>query len=274
MELKRKIAEIIEVEEIHDIIEQGTTMPVRCRLKNGMDVVVKYMRNPAGQQVLVNEWIGSNIADICGITIPEYGVCNLSKEVILRTNDNEDIDDRNAGYAFYTKLYSKVIPVYPRGMLSSVSNHETEKIILFDHLVNNNDRHDGNLLCDISKGAVLYTIDNSHIITGEPKVPFVIENALDDSIIFSNAILNVNKDVYELLCTQVGYNESKVREYALEIKEKISESVLYDIKESIPSEWCQSVGDDRINQMFEVLYKRTSLICEIAEMIIEERRKL
>ena len=33
--LKKKIAGIIEVEEIHDVIDVGTTMPVRCRLENG-----------------------------------------------------------------------------------------------------------------------------------------------------------------------------------------------------------------------------------------------
>ena len=144
MKQTRRISGIIEVEEIHGIIEQGTTMPMRCRLKNGMNVVVKYMRNPYGQRVLVNEWIGSNIADMIGLTIPEYGICNIEESVIEYTNFNEDIDIRNAGIAFYTKVYSKTIPINPRAMLSEVANHETEKIILFDHLVNNYDRHDGN----------------------------------------------------------------------------------------------------------------------------------
>lgn len=130
LEQTRRIAGIIEVEEIHDIIEQGTTMPVRCRLKNGMDVVVKYMKNPYGQRVLINEWIGSNIADVIGLTIPEYGICNMSETVIVNTNYNEEIDIKNAGYAFYSKTYSKTIPIITRAMLSDVKNHETEKIIL------------------------------------------------------------------------------------------------------------------------------------------------
>lgn len=271
---EKKLSEVIEVEEIHDIIEQGTTMPVRCRLKNGMNVVVKYMRNPAGQQALVNEWIGSNVADIIGLTIPEYGICNLSKEVIQRTNNNEEIDVRNAGYAFYTKEYSKTIPVFPRGMLSSVKNHETEKLILFDYLVNNNDRHDGNLLCDISNGATLYSIDNSHIITEEPKIPFDLEEALDDAKILSNGILCTNRYIYELLCTEVGYNESEIRRCASKIKEILTANVWLEIKNSIPYEWYHSVGEAHVNQMFEVLEKRSSLLSEIAEMIIEERRKL
>ena len=274
MEYRRKIAKIIEVEEIHDIIEQGTTMPVRCRLKNNMNVIAKYMRNPAGQQALVNEWIGSNIADIIGITIPEYGICNLSKEVIENTNLNEEIDNRNAGYAFYTKEYSKSIPVFPSGILSSVKNHETEKIILFDHLVNNNDRHNGNLLCDISKGAMMIAIDNSHIITEEPKCAFDLNDALDVNYILSNRIIYTNRDIYELLCTNVGYSEDILRKSAVCIKEHLTEEVLLEIKNSIPTEWRESVGNERIEQLFQVLKKRRTMLSDITEMIIEERRAL
>lgn len=274
MKYKRQVAEIIEVEEIHDIIEQGTTMPVRCRLKNGMNVIVKYMRNPAGQQALVNEWIGSNIADVMGITIPEYGICYLSEAVIENTNFNEEIDTRNAGYAFYTKAYPKTIPVFPSGMLSSVINHETEKIILFDHLVNNNDRHDGNLLCDISCGATLLAIDNSHIITEEPKRAFNIDEALSEQDILSSKIMDTNSVIYELLCTQVGYSEGKLRTYACNMAEILTLDFFQDIKQKIPQEWYNSVGDVRMEQLFMVIQKRADMINDIAEMIIRERRRL
>ena len=100
MRLKRKIEGIIEVEEVLDVIEVGTTIPVRCRLQNGMNVVVKYMKNPFGKRVLINELIGSCIADIINLKIPEYGICNLSEDVISNTNENEDIDERNANLSF------------------------------------------------------------------------------------------------------------------------------------------------------------------------------
>lgn len=270
----RRIAGIIEVEEIHDIIEQGTTMPVRCRLRNGENVVVKYMKNPYGQRVLVNEWIGSNIADIIGLTIPEYGICNMSETVIKNTNYNEDIDERNAGMAFYSKIYSKTIPIITRAMLSDVKNHETEKIILFDHLVNNYDRHNGNLLCDISSGATLYIIDNSHIITEEPRKVFILEEALSQSYVLSNTILKSNMEIYNLLCCSVGYDEDRLLRCAEEIKNILTEELLLEIKNSIPVNWCESVGYEIIEQLFQVLLNRRSLLCEMAEMIIEERRKL
>lgn len=269
----RRISEIIEVEEIFKIVEQGTTLPVKCRLKNGMDVIVKYMKNPWGQQVLLNEWLGSNIADIIGLTIPEYGICNLTKKVIVNTNENDEIDERNAGLAFYTKYYSKTIPVkQQRLILDSVCNKETEKLILFDHIVNNNDRHVGNLLCDISKGATLYTIDNSHIISLEPKVPFVYEEMIDDKEIISNRVLQSNSEIYDLLSRTTGFSENEMRLCALEAKSSLSMDVIEEIIESIPEEWVNSVGKDKTNRLFGVIKKRIAMLEEIAEMIIRERR--
>lgn len=42
MKQMRKIDGIIEVEQVLDIIDARTTMPVRCRLETGMNVIVKY----------------------------------------------------------------------------------------------------------------------------------------------------------------------------------------------------------------------------------------
>ena len=274
MEYRRQIASIIEVEEIHDIIDQGTTMPVRCRLKNGMNVIVKYMRNPAGQLALINEWIGACIADIMGITIPEYGICHMSSEVIENTNHNEEIDYRNVGYAFYTKAYPQAIPAYTSGILSFVRNCETEKILLYDHLVNNHDRHNGNLICDISNGAILIAIDNSHIITEEPRRVFDIEEALDEKYIISNRVMYTNRDIYELMCTRVGYRDERLRECALYTQAVMDEDVLREIRDTLPKEWCDSVGAEKVEQLFEVLRRRIELLEDIATMIIEERRKL
>ena len=208
------------------------------------------------------------------MTIPEYGICDLTEKVIENTNYNEEIDIRNAGLAFYTKYYSKAIPAISMGILSTVGNKETEKIILFDHLVNHNDRHNGNLLCDISKGATLYVIDNSHIITLEPRISFLFEEMIQNSEILSDRIIKTNGDIYNLLSYAIGYNENKVRECANEIKKLLSIDVLEEIKESIPLSWVDSIGKEKTEQLFEILKKRILLIDEIAEMIIRERRML
>lgn len=266
----RRIDGIIEVEEVLEIIEAGTTMPVRCRLENGLNVIVKYMKNPFGQKVLINELVGSCIADDIGLTIPEYGICNLSDDVINTTNTNEEIDWRNAGYAFFSKEYSSTAPPV-RSLLSLIENKQTEKLILFDHIVNNCDRHIGNLLLDVSKSARLLIIDNSHIIT--KGIETDIEKELSISSVFSKRVLEENQEVYDMLCTSVGFSEQKLMETAKEMKEIITDDKLKSYKEIIPKTWIDSVGKTHVDLMFQVIEQRFETIIEIARMIIEERRK-
>jgi len=266
----RRIDGIIEVEQVLNIIDVGTTMPVRCRLVNGMEVVVKYMKNPFGQRVLINELIGSCIADELGLTIPEYGVCNLSEDVISTTNNNEDIDIRNAGKAFYTQDYSSTVPPN-RQLLTFVKNKQVEKLILFDHVVNNCDRHIGNLLLNVKKEATLYVIDNSHIITlgncGN------IEEELKPSLILSKRVLQRNQYIYNLLATSIGYNEQQLLKEAEMIPQCITDIKLKSIREMIPTKWIDSVGTYQVDLMFEVLKCRIESIVELSNLIVEEMRK-
>lgn len=270
MELTRRFENIIEVEEVMDIQSIGVTCPVRCRLANGIDVVVKYMRNPFGQQVLVNEFIGSCIADLIGLTVPEYGICNLLEEVILNSA-NEDLDESNAGLAFFSKEYPDTVPPI-HTLLSRIQNKETEKIILFDHLVNNFDRHEGNLLVDMNN-MTLFVIDNSHIFTKDLRCTIEsLEEELKDEVIFSTYILETNKIIYDSLCNELGFSEDRIIEEATLFKSKISQDALQAIKDNIPITWIESVGENKINKIFEILNKKVSYISEIGEMIIKERR--
>ena len=192
----------------------------------------------------------------------------MSEAVIENTNDNEEIDKRNAGLAFYTKDYSSSVPP-SRAMLALVENKETERLILFDHVVNNCDRHNGNLIIDLSKAAKLYIIDNSHII--KEGISSNIEWELTDEAIFSKRILEKNKDIYDLLCNTVGYDEEKLLLEAQKIKEAITQEILIEIKSSIPEEWIISIGKETLDQIFKVLDKRLKNICKLSQMIKEER---
>ena len=58
---------LLDIVRIDGIIEEGVTTPIRCRLSDSSDAVVKYPRNRFGIEVLVNEWIGNCIADTIGL---------------------------------------------------------------------------------------------------------------------------------------------------------------------------------------------------------------
>lgn len=270
----KKFDEIIEVEEVTEIVEVGTTMPIRCRLRNGLEVIVKYMNNPYGQMVLVNELVGSCIADILEVTIPEYGVCNLSEEVICSADLMGVLDDRNSGLAFFSHAYTKSSPLQRR-LLPSIKNKETERLIILDHILNNHDRHEGNIICDINDGIEMYAIDHSHIFTKaiSPSVD-VLEKELTRESLMSTSILIDNKKLYDMLCAGVSYNENEIRNMSKMAKEKITPAAVEKVKKSLPNMWINSVGNDKINKIFEILNYRVSHIEEISEMIIEERRKM
>ena len=89
---KRRFTRCLDVVQIQEIIEQGVTLPVRCMLNENIKAIVKYQRNRCGTNVLINEWVGNGIADLIGLTIPRYGLCNISETVIRETNENEEID--------------------------------------------------------------------------------------------------------------------------------------------------------------------------------------
>ena len=77
------IPQIVRVLMIKDV---GVTMPVECILDNNDLVLVKYWHNRFGPSVLINEWVCGLIAKELGLPIPDFGLCYLSKEVIIETN--------------------------------------------------------------------------------------------------------------------------------------------------------------------------------------------
>lgn len=161
--MERFCSDIYEIEELFDIKEVGATSPVECRLNNGSNVIAKYPMNPAGNQVLFNEMLGFLIADIIGVNIPKYGICNLSAATINTTNQNEEIDVRNKGKCFYSQKIGSTVPPN-RSLIYQSKYCDVEKVILLDYILHDSDRHIGNILCDINTG-LIYVIDFSHIIS-------------------------------------------------------------------------------------------------------------
>ena len=266
----RRIDTTLEVTQIIDVLPEGATEPIRCSLENGMTAVVKYMRNRFGQQVLINELVGACIADELGLIIPEYGICNISKQVIESANDTEEINGRNAGLGFFSLSYSSTVPLVSN-LLPDIQTKQTELLILFDHIVNNFDRHNGNILLEMKSPARLFFIDNSHIITQDKSID--IEKELAPSNIISTVLLDKNKDIYDLLCYRVGYSEEILSSEATRIRSILSDTKLQEIKRLIPDCWIQSAEQAYVDNMFLVIQHRIAAISDICAMIIRERRR-
>ena len=266
----------LKVLEVGELIGQGVTFPVRCRLSEEVNAIIKYPKNPAGSSVLINEWIGNSIADIIGLTIPRYGCCYLSEEVIEATNCNEEIDDNNAGLCFFSALKSNTVPANRRSLLNAV-NKETERLILFDHLINNEDRHLGNLLYEVSRDKKVYFIDCSHImvpLSHRLDVPVDLQWNLSDETILNPHLLTNNKDnLYDILCETMGYKEEVLYLERDRIRNVLDLSVLAEIRKSIPHEWENISSGRKIDDLFSIIKERLMRIDEITDMIARERRK-
>ena len=268
--MKRFIKEKLEVVQVLDVVDIGVTCPVRCRLSDGSIGIVKYQKNPFGNIVLINELIGSMIADEIGLQIPEYGICNLSEDVINDTNNNMEIDYNNSGFSFFTVVHNSSFPIIGK-VLRMVSNKQAELIILFDQIVNNYDRHDGNLIIEVLDGlAKLYIIDNSHIIRDFKNE--TLEYAYSDKCILSDKIQKNNKEVYDKLCFGLGFKIEVLETEAQFIKKVINENFFNRIKDSIPEEWLCNISKEDLNSMFDIIKKRIDNLDKIIDIIKEGRK--
>lgn len=266
---------MLDVVRINGIIEEGVTEPIRCVLSDGSDAIVKYPRNRFGIEVLVNEWIGNSIADAINLTIPAFGICNLSKEIILRDRETDELSEENSGVCFYSRYIKKTVPITEK-LLENVDNKDIERLILFDLITNDHDRHNGNIICSIVPSTKLYFIDCSHIFTNDGHN---MNKRLDLNKELSrpqltNIDLIIDEDgIYDKLCRFVGFDPETLCLESKHIKETLSQERLKEVFDSIPPEWIVDSVKTRAIDMMEIMNRKISMLESIAESIIEERKR-
>lgn len=263
----------LQITEILELIPEGVTEPIKCRLSDGSVVVAKYPNNNVGTAAVANEYIGFSLAKAIGITVPDFAICELSQNAIDSVNDFEEIDNRNRGPCFCSRLLDKAVPTIIRGR---VRNKETEKIILFDHIVNNFDRHEGNLLTDMSS-CLLYAIDYSHIFSKGPYPDYKSEyfrRGSDSQSYLYTDILESNEKVYDALCMWVGYDEKTMRKEAKRIAQMLTPDYVEEVLSDMPEEWVAQIGGaSTIRDIEAFINFRLKHIDRICELVISEYRR-
>ena len=147
--------------------------------------------------------------------------------------------------------------------------NETARIILLDEIVKNTDRHKSNIQIGYSKGNnTLYAIDYSHAF-GDPDWD---SKTLLIGDCHSPRIWNENKDLYEMLISAGGIvtPETLKNESAL-IRECIDEIFLDSILDSIPADWKESIGTERLSLAKQYVISRVDCLEIISDMILKER---
>lgn len=263
------------VSQITDLIEEGVTEPLKCFLEDGTEVIIKYPKNRIGTQVLINEYISACIADEIGLDIPGFGICILSNDIIENSDADIYLTEDNAGLCFYSEFHSSSAPV-TRGLMASMKPEISNlaRLIIFDCIICNKDRHQGNLLIDYLGNAKILAIDHGTIFTTTDASKYSADQIADQ---VKNSELNVcdvlksNEEQYDLLMRTAEFETEIWREYSL-LKEKLTDELFEKIRNSIPKEWIIELGNDIINNLFTLIRFRVKNLKEICVKITEERK--
>jgi len=257
--------EIIDFVEVTRNITTTAAGPVVCKASNGLRYFTKFCEGVEGPKELVNEYVGYKLAKLLRLPIPNAKLIRFNDSTEIYIKDK--MTQISAGsIAFGSEELNKVVSVTTEDILSSCDNKDVLlSIIVFDHLIGNQDReyNYANLLYRY-KDKVIFIIDHGRIfdigtlwneISCEQRknAPIELKHFDDDSIY--GRILNVI-DINEYLddCRNrfknVNYNDIK------------------SIFDEIPNEWNLSqneriAGTDfiwtRINRYEEVLQKLLGL---------------
>lgn len=268
MEINHYKNEILQISRIIDMAQEGVTQPVICQMNTGIVAVVKYPHGRFGNKILINEYVGSCIADILHINMPSYGLTTLDDSV-FENLDNEDIlefiDSHNSGLCFFSEYIHNTTPCLSQH-IKQVATAKDLTIIFLDYLLNNYDRHEGNLLFD-NGNRVIYSIDYSHIISkGTNTVDIQMDSIISQQLYANNAW------IYNELLSLDCITDTVIDDVKVCIKELLTDVELYNIKSLIPREWI-FYYEQYLDNMFRILSIRLSKLDEIADLLKKERRK-
>lgn len=271
----KRIEEVLNVDEVYTMVEEGVTKPLKVRLGNGEEAIVKYPNNNCGNQVLLNEFVCGCIAQEIDINVPPFGVCQLSDEIIETLPYEWGLDVENAGLCFFSKLITSSIPV-TFGTLSVVDDpsFNLARLIVFDHLICNRERHDGNMIIEMGKGQnYLYAIDHGTIFTtGVRYDARSLQEEIKDTRIFDSSIMSANEKMYKCLASRFACSNQEIEKQCKEMKAAVDDDILKKIKENVPNEWIKMAESDTIERLTNAICKRRDKLDEIASLIIRERR--
>lgn len=145
--------------------EHFATDPHRVRCNDNITYVVKFAQNPQGIKALINEYVCARLAKNLDLPIPDFSLVHITQELINVSIKNIKLEDKvQPGIHFGSRELNKAIPLTSSDLIEYAENKmDIAKIILFDHIIANEDRcaNTRNLLFDMEKRRITI-IDHSH----------------------------------------------------------------------------------------------------------------
>lgn len=252
-----------KIKEVFRFMGNGITEPLLCKLEDQRYVVFKRLKNNEGPRVLANEFIAYKMARKLSLPIPNSGCAIIDQNTFIPDSVLMDFQSRIElyGLGFYSELREKVTQLTSPAQLTHIVNKtDIPKIILFDHLLRNEDRNPGNLLIDIKKdNRQLTIIDHTHIFyLGTMWDKFQLERMRNENDASTNDIVKKNEILYNILIESYGLDYNEYLNVSEVFNRTLSYDVLLNIMDEIPLEWGIN-NADKVELCRYLSYRKDSL---------------
>lgn len=238
-------------------------------------VIIKTINNDEGNKVLINELVCYNIAKALNLPIPDGGICIIDDSTKLEQNIT--LSSERYGVGFYSNRLDKVTNITNSPLLIKnyiINKEDFLKIILFDNLVYNKDRHKGNMLMDIGKqqGNKIHIIDHSHVFNiGSLWDRYQLARMMNENDYNSSEVMDYNKNIYDLLIQAIDFSYEALNQEVQNFKMLLNEQFLQNIINTIPEEWeCDEIEK---NMLLNYIIYRLKNIENISNVIYNYIRK-
>lgn len=252
---------ILKIVKIIRTIQLGATKPHLVECDDGKKYVAKFIGNPDGVKVLINEYVAASLAKLMGLPIPNFEIASIENITEFKNNliGIEMID----GTVFCSEWIEKTSPVPGYFILSKTNNkYDAIKILIFDVIIGNNDRNPGNLLINFKNNSLI-AIDHSHIFIHQALWNDYTLNSLIGKKIDISMMNKFNFNNLSLCLNDKNYIED-IKNFIKKIK-NIKESDITKIVESIPSDW--NITSKEKNALIDFLMDRLNRINEICNIL-------
>lgn len=209
---------------------------------------------------------------LIGLNIPKCGLCILDSSCVNNIKTEFTLTEQNYGVSFFSVLVPKIIPMNAAIVPRIKNIKEFFKMLLFDHIVYNKDRHGGNIL--ISSELIFYAIDHSHVFKNEAvwdKHTFIKGIELED--INDVNILESNRGVYSVFFNNLSTDIEMLLCLAKDIKQLLTPSEVNNIMLSIPEDWVSASCKKDLVFLEAYINYRVLNINQICKIIVDGREQ-
>ncbi|EGT3817429.1 TPA: hypothetical protein OXB05_002699 [Clostridioides difficile] len=259
------------IEELRHPMGNGATNPI-FGIGDNRQYVIKTNNNIQGNKVLINELVCYLLAQRLELPIPTAKLCKIDNNTKIDSNIYNIIEDFSSncyGIGFCSEYINNVTLISSHKMLKLASNQEylIPKLMLFDHIIYNNDRNKGNLLLRMGKtgNRELMMIDHSHTFnlgsiwdSCQLKQKIQSEDYKDEYIMCDNSYL------YSMFKKSMDINMIVMNNAANFFKSKLCNNLDFLI-EKIPNSWENDINE--LKSLLDYINYRINHIDYFANMI-------